>query len=145
MSDYYNATVSIIKSDTRVHWYADKIGEIFDVYARTDGKGGYLFREGDDLYQIAKDDAIELVRYDGKDAGPEDDRDLIIALSRTVANLAGRLEDAEEKIEMLTDDVVTLDERSQPLVDDGVSDFAKELAELVETEINERLRTKGRL
>src|SRR5690625_1811429 len=114
MSDYYNATVSIVKSDTRVHWYADKIGEIFDVYARTDGKGGYLFREGDDLYQIAKDDAIELVRYDGKDAGPEDDRDLIIALSRTVADLTTRLEEAEDKIEMLTDDVVMLDERTQP-------------------------------
>src|SRR5699024_8401374 len=126
MSDYYNATVSIIKSDTRVHWYADKIGEIFDVYARTDGKGGYLFREGDNLYQIDKEDAIELVRYDGKDAGPEDDRDLIIALSRTVAALERRLEETERKSEMLTDDVVMLDDRTQPLVDDGVSDFAKE-------------------
>src|SRR5699024_5747281 len=145
MTDYYNARIHVIKSDSPSHWYADKIGEEFDVYARTDDKGGYLFCEGDNLYQIAKDDAVELIRYSGEFVGPQDDRDLIIALSRTVSDLAGRLGDAEEKIEMLTDDVVTLDERSPPLVDEGVSDFAKELAELVETEINERLRTKGRL
>lgn len=148
MSDYYNARIRIIKSGFTYYWYANKIGETFEVKARVDGKGGYLLIEGDNLYQIARDDAIEMradrSEYEEKSAS-KTDLDLIIELSRTVADLAGRLEDAEEKIEMLTDDVVTLDERSQPLVDDGVSDFAKELAELVETEINERLRTKGRL
>lgn len=49
-----------------------------------------------------------------------------------------------DKIEMLIDDMVTIDERTQPLVDEGVSDFAAELAEMIERKINESY-SKGRI
>lgn len=42
-----------------------------------------------------------------------------------------------ETTEMLEDDVVMLDERTQPLVADGVTQFATELTDMIERKINE--------
>lgn len=66
-------------------------------------------------------------------------------------NLAFKIVDVEQeigelmdKIEMIIDDEAYLDERTQPLVDEGVSEFAAELADLIERKINES-RRKGRI
>lgn len=53
-------------------------------------------------------------------------------------------EEMDAKVEMLIDDMVTIDERTQPLVAEGVSEFASELAEMIERKINESYR-KGRI
>jgi len=45
---------------------------------------------------------------------------------------------------MILDDVVMLDERTHPLVDEGVSEFAEDLAKMIERKINEKYR-EGRL
>lgn len=99
-------SVQIVKADA-VCWYAGRIGDRFEVDA---GLGGYYFREGDNGYVIRREDAVDV---DGlENDKPKSDRDLIIELSRTVARL-------ERKIEMLTDDIVMLDERTQGLTRGG--------------------------
>jgi len=47
--------------------------------------------------------------------------------------------DLSESVEMLTDDIVLLDERTQPLADDSKSSLSTELADAVITQIRERL------
>src|SRR5699024_6242878 len=47
--------------------------------------------------------------------------------------------DLSDSVEMLTDDVVLLDERTQPLVDVSKDDLATELANAFITQIRERL------
>ena len=71
------------------------------------------------------------------------DRDLIIELAYTVAKLERKVERLEEslektdgKAEMLIDDVVMLDERTQPLTDDGAKEFAEGLSEVIEEYVN---------
>ena len=67
------------------------------------------------------------------------DRDLIIELAYTVAKLERKverleksLEQTDSKAEMLIDDVVMLDERTQPLTDDGAKEFAEGLSDVIE-------------
>src|SRR5690625_3318810 len=47
--------------------------------------------------------------------------------------------DLSDKVDMITDDVVMLDERSQPLVDDSKDDLATELADTVIRKIREAI------
>ena len=47
--------------------------------------------------------------------------------------------DLSDKVDMITDDVVMLDERSQPLVDDSKDGLATEIANAFITQIRERL------
>src|SRR5690625_4878985 len=47
--------------------------------------------------------------------------------------------DLLDKVDMITDDVVMLDERSQPLVDDSKDDLATELADTVIRKIREAI------
>src|SRR5690625_2671582 len=77
------------------------------------------------------------------------DRDLIIELAYTVAKLERRverleksLEKTDEKAEMLIDDVVMLDERTQPLTDDGAKEFAEGLSEVIEEYVNDRMNSE---
>ena len=81
-----------------------------------------------------------------KDDTPQTDRDLIIELAYTVAKLERKVERLEEalektdgKAEMLIDDVVMLDERTQPLTDDGAKEFAEGLSDVIEEYVNDRI------
>ena len=88
----------------------------------------------------------EITKGDGKMTYKQTDRDLIIELAYTVAKLerkVDRLEEALEKTdgkaEMLIDDVVMLDERTQPLTDDGAKEFAEGLSDVIEEYVNDRI------
>lgn len=77
------------------------------------------------------------------------DRDLIIELAYTVAKLERKVERLEEaleqtdgKAEMLIDDVVMLDERTQPLTDDGAKEFAEGLSDVIEEYVNDRMNSE---
>src|SRR5690625_1586505 len=91
------------------------------------------------------------------------DRDLIIELAYTVAKLERRVKELEkrelthalnieklhdlfketdEKAEMLIDDVVMLDDRTQPLTDDGAKEFAEGLSDVIEEYVNDRMNSE---
>ncbi|WP_170840774.1 hypothetical protein [Oceanobacillus limi] len=53
-------------------------------------------------------------------------------------------EKIEQKIEMLIDDVVAIDERTQPLTTEGVSELSEELTKVVTQAIDDKLRKVGR-
>src|SRR5699024_2913507 len=81
----------------------------------------------------------EITKGDGNMTYKQTDRDLIIELAYTVAKLERKVERLEEalektddKAEMLIDDVVMLDERTQPLTDDGAKEFAEGLSDVIE-------------
>lgn len=112
-------------------------------------------------------DKAELMNYDRclvlepvESLSPQSDRDLIIELAYSYAKLAREVETleddlqnvkhdagqaladaatADEKAEMLIDDVVMLDDRTQPLTDDGAEEFAEGLSEVIEEYVNDRI------
>jgi len=43
---------------------------------------------------------------------------------------------------MLIDDVVMLDERTQPLTDDGAKEFAEGLSDVIEEYVNDRMNSE---
>src|SRR5690625_2419532 len=116
-------------------WYADKVGEVFTVSV---GETRFHYDdEAGNRYAISKDHAVIIKPINRPRA--RTDRDLIIELAYTVAKLERKVERLEEslektdgKAEMLFDDVVMLDERTQPLTDDGAKEFAEGLSEVIE-------------
>src|SRR5690625_7673039 len=77
------------------------------------------------------------------------ERDLIIELAYTVAKLERKVERLEEslektddKAEMLIDDVVMLDERTQQLTDDGAKELAEGLSDVIEEYVNDRMNSE---
>src|SRR5690625_144616 len=98
-----------------------------------------------------------------KDDTPQTDRDLIIELAYTVSkmqreidelkesesnnrknllNLRGYFLEVDDKAEMLIDDVAMLDERTQPLTDDGAKEFAEGLSDVIEEYVNDRMNSE---
>src|SRR5690625_5105881 len=115
-------------------------------------------------------DRAKLMNYDRchvlepiESTSPQSDRDLIIELAYSYAKLARKVETleddlqnvkhdagqaladaatADEKAEMLIDDVVMLDERTQPLTDDGAKEFAVGLSDVIEEYVNDRMNSE---
>ena len=63
----------------------------------------------------------------------------VAKLERKVDRLEEALEKTDGKAEMLIDDVVMLDERTQPLTDDGAKEFAEGLSDVIEEYVNDRI------
>lgn len=78
------------------------------------------------------------------------DRDLIVELAYSFAKLQREVDelkaeskrdaDLHEKVEMLIEDVSMLDERTQPLTDEGLSQLSTDLASEVERTVSRAMR-----
>jgi|SRR5690625_1158806 len=123
-------------------WNGDGYGEGDVFRVRNQWSGGIDTHEGITLFH--KEYAVlEEVK------SSQTDRDLIIELAYTVAKLERKVERLEEslektddKAEMLIDDVVMIDERTQPLTDDGAKEFAESLSEVIEEYVNDRMNSE---
>src|SRR5699024_8103000 len=138
-------------------------GDIFTVVEYRYDDGIYAKELPDDPVFIAHNEYVVLEPIEES----PDLTDLVIRLSQTVARQQSEIDtlkadlqsfaetateadykagqalttsaDLSDKVDMITDDVVMLDERSQPLVDDNKTSLSTELADAVITHIRERL------
>src|SRR5699024_1412088 len=136
-------------------------GDIFTVVEYRYDDGIYAKELPDDHVFIAHNEYVVLEPIEES----PDLTDLVIRLSQTVARQQSEIDtlkadlqsfaetateadykagqaltssaDLLDKVEMITDDIIMLDERSQPLVDDSKDDLAAELADTVIRKIRE--------
>src|SRR5690625_497872 len=141
-------------------------GDIFTVESRYGRKGIWAKELPEGAIYIGHSEYVVLEPLDNESSST-DLSDLVIRLSQTVARQQSEIDtlkadlqsfaetateadykagqalttsaDLSDKVDMITDDVVMLDERSQPLVDDSKDDLATELADTVIRKIREAI------
>src|SRR5690625_1603202 len=84
--------VSIISCENEDWWYADKIGDIFEVEMPAEGDAEYRVYDNDPshIHLIRRSDAIEVDKQSAED--------MIISLSREVASLKAVLKTTKESV-----------------------------------------------
>lgn len=153
--------IKVIDANTTFGEYGN--GDIFTVESRYGREGVWAKEIPEESIYIGHSEYVVLEPIEES----PDLADLVIRLSQTVARQQSEIDtlkadlqslaetateadykagqalttsaDLSETVVMLTDDIVLLDERTQPLVDDNKSSLSTELADAVIAQIRERL------